>query len=120
MKRRACSHWLLAGLAAGVISGAITWVISLVYKNVYVAGLGGELTTFAAFTALMVFLPAITAVAIGRWLVDRSRPDEPRRRVTDGVESDVFDAAREDDQTAPVGAGAAGEAVDYPEDHGKA
>ena len=117
-RRDLAMTWLLAGLVAGVVSGAIAWVISLFYKNVYVAGLGGELTTFAAFTALLVFIPAIAAVAIGRWLVDRSRPDEPRRRY--GEAHDVFDTAREDEATAPVGAGGGTEPIDYPEDHGKA
>lgn len=116
-RRDLAMTWLVGGLVAGVLSGIVAWVISLFYKNVYVEGLVAEVTTFAAFTALVVFIPAITAVAIGRYLVDRGRPDEPRRRY--GEAHDVFDAASEDDKTAPVGV-AAGETVDYPEDHGKA
>lgn len=58
--------WLLAGLLAGVLSGAVAWLISLAYRSLYVGGLINELTTFAAFTALLVFVPAIVAVAIGR------------------------------------------------------
>ncbi len=42
------------------------------------------------------------AVALGRGLVDRKRPAEPRRRVTDGSETDVFDAVRDDDRTGPI------------------
>src|ERR1700683_545368 len=64
--------WLLAGLVAGVLSGAVSWLIALVYKGLYTGGLINELTTFAAFTALVVFLPGITGVAVGRWRVDRT------------------------------------------------
>ena len=93
--------WLLAGLIAGVLSGLIVWLVSLFYKNVYAEGLISEVTTFAAFTALVVFIPAIAAVAIGRFLVDRKRPPQERRR-EDGTQADVFDAVREDDRTGPI------------------
>ncbi len=64
--------WLLAGLVAGVLSGAVSWLIALVYKGLYTGGLINEVTTFAAFTALCVFLPGIIGVTIGRWRVDRN------------------------------------------------
>ena len=57
--------WLLAGLFAGVVSGAVAWFIGLFYNNLYVEGLLNELTTFAAFTALLVFLSAIVGVGLG-------------------------------------------------------
>src|SRR6185369_10893898 len=63
--------WLLAGLFAGVVSGLVAWLIGLFYKNLYVEGLINEVTTFAAFTALLVFVSAIIGVAVGHWLVDR-------------------------------------------------
>lgn len=100
-RRDLAMTWLLAGLVAGIVSGLVTWIISLFYKNVYAEGLISEVTTFAAFTALMVFVPAIAAVAIGRFLVDRKRPPMERRR-EDGSTGDVFDAAREDDRTGPI------------------
>ncbi|BBY66529.1 B-4DMT family transporter [Mycolicibacterium helvum] len=100
-RRDLATAWLVAGLIAGVLSGLVVWVISLFYKNVYAEGLISEVTTFAAFTALLVFLPAIAAVAIGRFLIDRKRPPQVRRR-EDGSETDVFDAAREDDRTGPI------------------
>lgn len=94
--------WLLAGLLAGVLSGAIAWLIALVYKDIYTGGLLNELTTFAAFTALIVFVPAIIGVAFGRWRIDRNPParragaeDEER------ADTDVFSAVRGDD--APTG-----------------
>src|SRR5579875_2190955 len=64
--------WLLAGLVAGLLSGAVTWLIAVFYKALYVGGLINELTTFAAFTALVVFLGAICGVAVGRWRVDKT------------------------------------------------
>lgn len=117
-RRDLAMRWLLAGLVAGFVSGVIVWLISLVYSGVYADGLLSEISAFAAFTALLVFLPAMVAVALGRGLVDRRRADEPRRRVNDGTETDVFDAVRDDDRTGPIppipaGSGAT---VDYPEE----
>jgi uncharacterized membrane protein YfcA len=90
--------WLLAGLFAGVVSGLVAWLIGLFYKNLYVEGLINEVTTFAAFTALLVFLFAIIGVALGRWLVDRKTPEQPRRREGDDdrADTDVFAAVRDD------------------------
>lgn len=117
-RRDLAMRWLVAGLVAGLVSGAVAWAISLFYTNIYADGLFAELTAFTAFTALLVFLPAMFAVTAGRWNVDRKRVDEPRRRTHDGSESDVFDAVREDDRTGPIPAVApGGAAVDYPEDN---
>lgn len=120
-RRDLAMRWLVAGLVAGVVSGIVVWLISLVYRNVYADGLVPEVSAFAAFTALAVFLPAMLAVAIGRWVVDRNRPDEPRRPGADGSETDVFDVVRDDDRTGPIppipAAAAAGAAVDYPEEY---
>lgn len=93
--------WLLAGLVAGVLSGAVTWLIATFYSGLYTGGLLNELTTFAAFTALCVFLPAIIGVTVGRWRVDRNPP--ARRPGTDDerADTDVFSAVRGDD--APTG-----------------
>jgi hypothetical protein len=98
--------WLLAGLFAGILSGAVSWLISLFYKGLYTGGLINEVTTFAAFTALCVFLPGIIGVAVGRWRIDRQFEKEPERHHGLGVkeergDTDVFDAARGDD--APTG-----------------
>ena len=89
--------WLLAGLFAGIVSGAVAWVIGLFYNNLYVEGLLNELTTFAAFTALLVFLSAILGVGLGHWLVDRKAPPMERRREDDDrADTDVFAAVRDD------------------------
>ena len=55
------------------------WLISLFYKGLYVGGLINELTTFAAFTALLTFLGAIAGVALGHWVIDRHADDAPRQ-----------------------------------------
>lgn len=98
--------WLLAGLFAGIVSGFVSWFISLFYDNLYAEGLINEITTFAAFTALLTFLAAIAGVALGRYLIDRTTP--PFQRVRgDGerADTDVFEAVRDDEpQTAAVGA----------------
>lgn len=87
--------WLLAGLVAGVLSGFVTWLIGRFYRHLYVEALISEVTTFAAFTALLVFLLALLGVAIGRWLVDRKAPDRPRQREDDDrADTDVFAAVR--------------------------
>jgi hypothetical protein len=91
--------WLLAGLVAGVLSGAVAWFISLFYKGLYVEGLINEVTTFAAFTALLVFIPAIVGVAIARWLVDRKAEKSAppgRRHGDESADTDVFAAVRDD------------------------
>jgi hypothetical protein len=90
--------WLLAGLVAGILSGAVCWLIALFYKGIYTGGLLNEVTTFAAFTALCVFVPGIIGVSIGRWRVDRNPP--PRREAgpdEERVDTDVFSAVRADD-----------------------
>jgi hypothetical protein len=96
--------WLLAGLFAGIVSGAVAWFISLFYKSLYVEGLINELTTFAAFTALLIFLVSIAGVTIGRWLIDRNLDKQPRRhhglaeaaadQEQDRADTDVFAAVR--------------------------
>jgi hypothetical protein len=99
--------WLLAGLVAGVLSGAVSWLISLVYSAIYTGGLINEVTTFAAFTALLVFLPGIIGVTAGRWRVDRQFEKEPERHhglaagPERGADTDVFSAVRPDD--SPTG-----------------
>lgn len=96
--------WLLAGLFAGLVSGAVAWLISLFYKDLYVGGLINELTTFAAFTALLTFLAAIAGVAIGHWVVDRHAEEAPRKREGSGdddrADTDVFAAVRHPDAPA--------------------
>jgi hypothetical protein len=89
--------WLLAGLVAGVLSGAVSCLIAVFYSGLYTGGLISEVTTFAAFTALCVFLLAIIGASLGRWMVDRNAPDEPARGSEERADTDVFAAVRGDD-----------------------
>ena len=95
--------WLLAGLFAGFVSGLVAWIISLFYDNLYAEALLNEVTTFAAFTALLVFVAAIAGVAIGRYLVDRNAPPIQRHGSdSERADTDVFEAVRDDSATRPV------------------
>src|SRR5271156_6035864 len=99
--------WLLAGLVAGLLSGAVTWLISVFYKSLYVGGLINELTTFAAFTALVVFLGAISGVTVGRYLIDLAGAYKPQSKGggdEDRADTDVFAAVRPDQAAAEDGA----------------
>ena len=98
--------WLLAGLFAGIVSGFGAWLVSLVYDNLYAESIVNEVTTFAAFTALVVFIAAVAGVAVGRYLVDRKAPPV-QRQGADGerADTDVFAAVNPDEDanaTAPV------------------
>ncbi|MDT5064123.1 MAG: hypothetical protein QOK02_278 [Mycobacterium sp.] len=96
--------WLLAGLFAGIVSGLVAWFISLFYDNLYAEGLLNEISTFAAFTALVVFLAAITGVALGRYLIDRKAPPVHRRGAADSerADTDVFQAVSVGNEAAPT------------------
>jgi MFS family permease len=94
-------RWLLTGLLAGALSGAVAWLISMFYTSLYVGGLINELTTFAAFTALLVFLSGIGGATTGRWLIDRNPPRGRRQGgAEDPATTDVFAAVRSDETTA--------------------
>jgi len=89
--------WLLGGLFAGIVSGFVAWFISLFYDNLYAEGLLNEISTFAAFTALITFVAAITGVALGRYFIDRNAPPVQRHGSADSerADTDVFQAVRE-------------------------
>jgi hypothetical protein len=100
--------WLLAGLFAGIVSGFVAWFISLFYENLYAQGLLNEVTTFAAFTALLMFVFALAGVALGRALVDRKAPPLQRHGADgDRADTDVFAAVHDDrvEEGATVPAG---------------
>jgi hypothetical protein len=88
--------WLLGGLFAGVVSGLVSWIIGQLYDNIYVDSLLAEVTTFAAFTALLVFVGGVCGVALGRWLVDRHAPPAPKHEhageAGERADTDVFAA----------------------------
>lgn len=113
-RRDLAMTWLLAGLFAGVVSGAVCWIIGLFYKSIYVGALLNELTTFAAFTALVVFVAGVAGVTLGRWLVDRKTPSVQRHRhagEADHADTDVFAAVSTNGATD----GTQTQRVDYPD-----
>lgn len=101
-------RWLLTGLVAGVVSGALSWLVSLLYRGLYVGALINEITTFAAFTALLVFLSGMGAVTLGRYLIDRKEAYAPQDSDGDDdrADTDVFDAVRNDDSDSARRGGA--------------
>jgi MFS family permease len=104
--------WLIGGLFAGIVSGLVAWFISLFYENLYAQGLLNEVTTFAAFTALLMFAFALAGVALGRGLVDRKAPPLQRRGAdSERTDTDVFAAVHDDErETAAVPAAVGSEA----------
>jgi hypothetical protein len=96
--------WLVAGLFAGIVSGFVAWFISLFYDNLYAEGLLNEISTFAAFTALVVFLAAIAGVSLGRYLIDRNAPPVQRHGAADRerADTDVFQAVSVGTEAAPT------------------
>jgi MFS family permease len=96
--------WLLAGLFAGVVSGLVAWFISLFYEGLYAEGLINEVTTFAAFTALLTFVAAIIGVTVVRYLVDRKAPPVQRHSAADmeRADTDVFAAVHSDEEATAV------------------
>jgi hypothetical protein len=87
--------WLVAGLIAGLVSGFVASIVALFYKALYTGGLFNEVTTFAAFTALLVFVPGVAGSAVGRLFVDRRRHKQP-----DTWDHHHFDASGGDDDRA--------------------
>jgi len=72
--------WLGAGLVAGLLSGFVSWLVGQVDKALYISTFFNELTSFAAFTALLVFVVAVAAVALGRRAIDKEYEKHPERR----------------------------------------
>jgi hypothetical protein len=70
-------RWLAAGAVTGLVGGFVTWLVDTVTAiPVGVKSLLFELTSGAAFTVLLVFLPAMAAVAVGRFLVRHDKPGD--------------------------------------------
>ncbi|MGU3433258.1 B-4DMT family transporter [Actinomycetes bacterium M1A6_2h] len=74
--------WLKASVVAGLLSGAVTWIVSAVSPIAITANsFIFEITSGAAFTILLVFVPTILAVGLGRLLAGRDakkNDDDPR------------------------------------------
>ncbi|MBB5915788.1 hypothetical protein BJY24_004700 [Nocardia transvalensis] len=65
-------RWLKAGIVGGLGSGVIAWVLDYLPKfELGDNGLGFEITAGASFIILLIFVPAMVGVALGRFLVGR-------------------------------------------------
>lgn len=66
-------RWLAAGAVTGIVGGVLTWFVDTIAPvPVGVTSLFFEVTSGAAFTVLLVFLPAMAAVTLGRFFARRS------------------------------------------------
>ncbi|MEU7764619.1 B-4DMT family transporter [Nocardia sp. NPDC049190] len=64
--------WLKAAVAGGVGSGLVAWVLDWIPRfDLGDNGLLFELTASASFIILLIFVPALIGVGIGRMLADR-------------------------------------------------
>ncbi|MBF4481627.1 hypothetical protein SAMN02745947_00449 [Rhodococcus rhodochrous J3] len=91
-------RWLAAGAVTGLVGGVLTWLVDAITPiPVGVTSLFFEITSGAAFTVLLVFLPAMAAVTLGRFFARRNERKTTR--------DDDWSVHRE--HHAPVGVGAA-------------
>lgn len=75
------ARWLKAGLATGPVAAFAAWLVrTLAVDATGLESLWGQLTGGAAFTALLVLVPAVVGVALGRWLVATPGRSRLRRR----------------------------------------
>lgn len=66
-------RWLAAGAVTGLVGGVLTWLVDTVTPiPVGVTSLFFEISSGAAFTVLLVFLPAMAAVTLGRFFARRN------------------------------------------------
>lgn len=100
--------WLKAAAVTGLLSGAVCWVIG-VLTDIALGenSLFFELTSGAAFTLLLVFVPAMFAVAVGRFVVHRDTKKAEGRGEAAPRESAAARAA------TPVAVGAAAGATSH-------
>lgn len=65
-------RWLEAAVAGGLGSGVLAWLLDFIPKfDLGDNGLGFEITAGAAFIVLVIFVPAMVGVAVGRYLITR-------------------------------------------------
>ncbi|MFF2550995.1 B-4DMT family transporter [Nocardia sp. NPDC058058] len=65
-------RWLKAGLAGGLGAGLVAWILDFLPKfDLGDNGLLFEISSGASFIILLIFIPAMIGVALGRYLVGR-------------------------------------------------
>ncbi|UGT43044.1 B-4DMT family transporter [Nocardia yamanashiensis] len=71
-------RWLKAAVAGGLGAGLVAWLLDFVPKfDLGDQGLLFELTSSASFIILLIFVPAMIGVALGRFLVGRESKNAP-------------------------------------------
>lgn len=74
--------WLQAGVLGGILCGLVSWVLDFVPGvDLGDAGLLFEATAASAFIVLLIFVPALIGVGVGRRLAKK----EQRRPANSGV-----------------------------------
>ncbi|WP_137724487.1 B-4DMT family transporter [Prescottella subtropica] len=64
--------WLKAAFVAGILGGVAAWLVGMLFDIAVTSnGLLFEVTSGAAFTVLLVFVPAMIGVALGRLVAGR-------------------------------------------------
>ena len=123
-RRDLAMRWLIAGLVAGLVSGLVSYLLRVVGVPLYTDSLFNELTSFTAFTTLVVFLAAMAGVVVGRKMLDREYAKMPVRHHGLAVESyaehqhfhNVFDAVHGDAATAAAAGATATATLTAPTD----
>ncbi|MEG8179524.1 hypothetical protein GZH49_13395 [Nocardia terpenica] len=65
-------RWLKAAIAGGLGAGILAWLLDFIPTfDLGDNGLGFELTAGASFIILLIFIPAMLGVTIGRFLITR-------------------------------------------------
>ncbi|WP_154789463.1 B-4DMT family transporter [Nocardia aurantiaca] len=65
-------RWLKAALAGGIGAGLVAWILDFIPGfDLGDQGLVFNITSGAAFIVLLIFIPGMLGVALGRWLAGR-------------------------------------------------
>lgn len=87
--------WLKAAFVAGILAGIAAWIVGLLFDiAVTNSGLFFEVTSGAAFTVLLVFIPATIGVGLGRFVTGRDARTSGTVAAND-ADTEVEDAAAE-------------------------
>ncbi|MEC3918177.1 B-4DMT family transporter [Nocardia sp. CDC160] len=71
-------RWLKAAIAGGLGAGLVSWILDFIPKfDLGDQGLLFNITSGAAWIILLIFIPSMLGVAIGRWLTGREKKSAP-------------------------------------------
>ncbi|MFI9511406.1 B-4DMT family transporter [Nocardia sp. NPDC052566] len=71
-------RWLATAVAGGLGSGLVSWLLDFVPRfDLGDNGLLFEVTAGASFIVLLIFIPALVGVALGRYLAGRNAGNHP-------------------------------------------